>query len=380
MEMEQKPEQELPTTATESELDELFVVEGLESEAAEQNLFQLMAAGAADALSPLDLPDDQEAISELSQSPVLDEEIDLNAQEGEIAAVEAPAVLDAEMFMESAAVEATEGAAPVRPILVFRPWMAAAIAATVVIGVGLTAKLLIPASRTPIDLGTVANTPAPVIAMLPLDAACQPRVAAQTESLASWGNPGVSSPVDWAIANPVPEGEPAPILQNPAPANDTPNVHQPEKANDHIPPVDSAEPPVVNDPNSSPVKAAFGRGSEVFVKLRNGNLFNGRLEKLTNSDAKLRVEKGEIEFPLTDLDLIMPVAQASADKGPEAIVQLQNGNRLAGRLAEDGKTKIKLAVGTSEVTISRAQIQNIEKRPPLGLIFDNPADKAPEQK
>ncbi|MBI3820052.1 MAG: hypothetical protein HY286_15265 [Planctomycetes bacterium] len=387
--MELEPQKKLATTEAPEilEAEELFVVDGLDGDSPEQDLFSLMAQGAAEAHSPLDLPEDSDAIAELAQaSNGIEQSVELCAVDGEAVAVEPPPA-EMEMAVEST-VECEESPAPAR-MFVLRPWMAAAAAAMLVGGVGISLKLLIPASIKPVDLGTTAEIPSPAVIPM-MDASCERRAEAPTEKLGAFGVPSVSEPIDWAIAQPVPAGELniAPTVPPQVPVDPNPPAAAVEtgKSNPTNPEAPEHPANLAGLPGLDPVattpapagipKGAAGKGAEVFVKLRNGSLFNGKLEKLTTSEAKIRVEKGEIEFSMAELDVILPIAQAPANRGPEAIIQLQNGNRLAGRLSEDLQNRVVLAVGASEVVIKRAEILKIELRPPLGLIFDLEKQKA----
>lgn len=386
--MELDPEKKQPhlvATEEETQAEDLFVVDGLDADAvAESELFSLMSMGSPEAGSPLDLNNDSAAVAELAQAPSLEEEVDFNAAVGEVAAVEPP-VSSEVAPVEGSDVEVMEPELAAAPRFALRPWMAGAIAATVIASVGIVAKLMFAPAPVPVDMGPVAEAPAPSpVLPMPIDMACAPRIAATTEAPAILGAPAVAELTDWAVANPVPEGElpvnptteVAPVNSDPKPVTEPPQPG-PSNGGELL-----ASIPMIGNPNPAPdaAKAGFGRGGEVFVKLKNGNLFTGRLEKLTTSDAKIRVAKGEIEFLMSELDVIIPVAQAPADRGPEAILYLLNGNRLAGRLSSDANGKVLLAVGASEVVISRSEIQKIDMRPPLGLILDTETLKNRKEK
>jgi hypothetical protein len=355
-----------PETA---EAEELFVVDGLPGDDSEvTDLFSLMAAGPPGAESPLDLRDDSAVVAELSHSGL--EEVEFNAAAGDIAAVEPPS----SEVVEEAAV-AGEGieelALPAGQAMaswLSRPWAAGALAAAVVLALGGFVKFFVMAPQ-PVLVGTTANQPPAEPNRAPagwvIDAACQPRAAAATEAPPRPALPEAAPPVEWVAAPPVPASEIQPEPAQPEPEKPVGNVVDPSL------PVNTMAP--AGTPAESEAKASFGRGAEVIVKLRNGNLFNGRLERFTPSEARLNVGRGEIEFTTSEYDVVVPLAQAPSNKGPEAIVQLQNGNRIAGRLSEDGKSRVRLAIGSSEVTIPRVEIASVELKPALGLVL-SPAD------
>lgn len=139
------------------------------------------------------------------------------------------------------------------------------------------------------------------------------------------------------------------------------------------PTLEVSEPPAAAPAGAAPVLASLSRGAEVVVRLRNGNLFNGKLDRFTPEEARLRLAKGTIEFQVRDVDVIVPLAQAPKKAGPQAVVSLRNGNRLAGRVTEDGAGHMTLLVGTAEITIPKNAVDSVEYRSPLGLVFDEGA-------
>jgi small nuclear ribonucleoprotein (snRNP)-like protein len=137
-------------------------------------------------------------------------------------------------------------------------------------------------------------------------------------------------------------------------------------------PVDTVQ----TDPTAEPMPsetgvttAALTRGTEVLVRLRNGNFFNGKLDRFTPDEARLRFPKGVIEFQVRDVEVILPIAQAPKKAGPQTVVELRNGNKLAGRLVEDLPNHVTLAVGNAEITLPRNAIAAVTLRSPLGLVM-----------
>ncbi|MFN0206183.1 MAG: hypothetical protein ACKVS6_07700 [Planctomycetota bacterium] len=372
---------ELNTTDSE----ELFVVDGLpgDEEIDTTNILSLLAAGPAPVESPLDLENQSAAIAELAQGGLV--EVEFNATEGEIAGVVPPPSQNetsVEDGVEAAAgiEESFESQTIQHPSWLARPWVAGAVAAVVILGIGGSLTFLMK-QPVAVPIGTTANLPItnqPALVM-PVDMSCQPRGVAPMEQVPRITAPRIVDAVDWVAAPPVAESAVVAIGPVATEENITHNSQPPagpETAEVSIPDPSISNGATVigpavssNNPNSFNAVAAFGRGAEVFIKLRNGNLFNGKLDKLTSTEAKLRVERGEIEFMMNELDLVAPVAQAPSNRGPEAIVQLSNGNRIAGRLVDESKGKVTLAIGASEVTIPRAEISGVELRSALGLVM-----------
>lgn len=363
-ELEQKKDLASLMSVDETAAEDLFVVEGLDSETAEgetnAEFLSLLAAGSEITGSPLDLADDNSVVAELAAGSA-EEEVLLNATEGELAAVLPPESAQETDTVEHEAV--VDEPVDMSPIRRFKPWMGAAIAASLVLGTGGLLKFTT-GGATPATVSTVAEqAPPEPLGAMPLDAACHPREVAPVEAASLPSGPMVAAVVDWAEATPVPHDEVAMAAVTPGPMA-VPVV------------VPVAEPMVVpNEPAPVPVEPpapsapALARGAEVIIGLRNGSVFTGRLQKYTVTESRIRVAKGEIEFPAVDVDAVLPVANAPGKRGPEAVVYLRNGNRIAGQLIEEGATKITLSLGGAEVALERAEIIQIEKRPAVGLLM-----------
>lgn len=295
------------------------------------------------------------------------EEVELGAAAGELAAVEPPQEA-LEPALEEAAAVGT--AALPEPVQIrerrFKPWMGIAAAAVLAIGVGWFALF---GRSTPPDVEpppVAIHTPPPAVAPTPapapVDPTCAPSAPSEsTVAVADFAAPEVA--------------EAAPVVDSPAYADGT----EPEDPNATLlvrtlPPPSTAGP---RDPAHEPVTPlevlhAVGRGGDVVVHLRNGNFFHGRVDRFTDDSARLRVAKGEIGFTLREVESIIPAADEKTTSGPEAVVRLANGNRIAGRLGEERDGEVALVVGQARIKIPRATIARVELRPATGLMLGEP--------
>jgi len=123
---------------------------------------------------------------------------------------------------------------------------------------------------------------------------------------------------------------------------------------------------------AEPWLASVNRGADVVVRLRNGNYFGGKLTRYAVESARIKVEKGEIDLPMSDVEAIVPLTQVPKNEGPEAVLRLANGNRIAGRLAENGEEEVSLSLGPARIKVPRAVIVAVELRPATGVILEQP--------
>ena len=281
----------------------------------------------------------------------------------------------------------------------FPRWIPIAAAAAVVLGIGGTLWFTVLAPQT-----TPSETTE--VAAVPTNTTATPKKAPTPIVRKPVLNPD-SVPPDLGVSNPNntpvdptpttgsnPEVTPAdPNVQPADPSNPTPSGNgesmDPTKAND---PAGTGANTPANQPTNpndtppvekvgQPVMGSLARGTDVIVRLRNGNLFNGKLDRFTPEEARLRVPKGIIEFSVRDVDAIVPLSQASKKAGPQAVIQLLNGNKLAGRLTDDTADQVTLAVGAAEIIVPKNAIASLELRSPLGLVLgDEPPKPAPTPK
>ncbi len=352
--------------------EDLFVVAGLET-TADDDLAHMgpdaIAALAAGPAGSFDLDIDASGVFAHGD----DVEIELAAAAGETVAVEPPVEALGEIGDDEEVLAMLEDDDELAPVLRprFRPWMAAGLAAALVLAVGAVGGFFLqnePAA--PIAPVAVLPPVAPApFSPFRLDPAC---ATSPTESFAATptvaGMPSVAEPAEsvrslaLAAVSTDPPGAPPIATDDPVPAPLGPVAVAPTAA-------DPAASSAAADQASRQALSALGRGAMVLIRLRNGNVFDGRLARFDEASAKLSVPKGEIELLLQDVDTIVPMVQGPQTDGPEAVVQLVNGNRIAGRLAEERETEIALSLGSARIGVPRAAIASVELRSAAGLIL-----------
>ncbi|MBL8694697.1 MAG: hypothetical protein JNJ88_11425 [Planctomycetes bacterium] len=373
--------------------EDLFIVAGLEASAEDDlggpdtDLVSLLAVGP---------PEMVNATAELSEADAQqvealargeDVEIELGAAQGEVAAVLPPSSEPFEQPAEDIAEEAESAVVvPIEGRRAIQPWMAASLAAALVLAVG-SGSLLYFRPAAPQLQPEVASVPVPPpvateVRPTPsttIDAACEP-ILAQSVSIqpSRSAMPMVAEPVEWV------EAPPLAAADLPAPASAAPFAQQPTEASPAPEPPDPSgalaagivplPTKVVIEP--APSAGAKLQNAEVVLRLKNGNFFGGKLTRLSDSDARLRFERGEIDFPMHEVESIVPLAQGPKSDGPEAILVLENGNRIAGRLMEERNEDVSLSMGTARLRVPRRMVREIEMRPAAGLILESAQAKA----
>lgn len=372
--------------------EDLFIVAGLEASAeddlggSDTDLVSLLANGPPEmANAPAELSEsDAQQVEALARGE--DVEIELGAAQGEFAAVLPPS---SEPFEQPEEVVAEEEAAVLVPIegrRALQPWMAASLAAALVLAVGAGSLLYFrpAAPQLQPDVASVPVPPpvAPEIrptASASIDAACEP-IVAQSVSIqpSRAAMPVVAEPVEWVEAPPLALSDmvaPAPVagIAEPAPdASASPEPSDPTGA------LAAGIVPLPTKVVIEPVPSAGAKlqNAEVVLRLKNGNFFGGKLTRLSDFDARLRFESGEIDFPMHEVESIVPLAQGPKSDGPEAVLVLENGNRIAGRLMEERNDDVSLSMGTARLRVPRRMVREIEMRPAAGLILESAQAKA----
>ncbi len=244
------------------------------------------------------------------------------------------------------------------------------------------AKTYIPEPKVPEDLPPPSLVP---------EAGNKPEVAKKTPAKQTAKEPVVKEPapptppkegkkVAKADQEPKREGKPerppkvekAPVVINEIPSKSEPEKAKPEKKT-NLP----AEPPP--SPGFGPktlasrlMSGALGivRGSQVLVKLKNGNFFTGRFQKAREEFVVLEVEKGEIAFCFDEINDMYPLGwnKAMANRNfPEGSVILKNSNRFTGEIIEVDDGSITLGKGSARITIPKEYIKQFEKGKPMSI-------------
>jgi small nuclear ribonucleoprotein (snRNP)-like protein len=315
-------------------------------------------------------------------SPEL-EMVELGAAAGEAAAVEPPVEALSEAAPAPAVPEVVYAAPPVEATNVKpmrRMWIPLTAAAIALFGVGgyyMYDRYMVELSEET----TTAHVPVkPPVGTKP-DVKPAPPVAVRYTRPEPSEPPGPEVPAP--VEPPVAEATPTDPNLTPDP-NATPEpevaVAEPAEMTAGETPVEPVQPDETAEPSPSEAgvtTAALTRGTEVLVRLRNGNFFNGKLDRFTTEEARLRFPKGTIEFQVRDVEVILPIAQAPKKAGPQTVIELRNGNKLAGRLVEDLPNHVTLAVGNAEITLPRTAIASVTLRSPLGLVMGDGAPPPP---
>lgn len=383
--------------------DEVFVLDDFEvtahAEASAEDGEIVLVEGQEDG-APLELQTAARAATVLPGTASSEdlEMVQLGAAAGEAAAVEPPVEALTEALEDLPAVQAPEGlpapvnAAPGRP-----RWMWAAAAALVVSAAGASYFAWTQFAR-PEEVHTVAGGP-----RLPraTEAGSKPEAGAKAPNPVAIAYnrpeptdpPGPEVPHATLTAAAVPDA-PAEPLEGPSedlaasdPGSDgvgepaVAEIAPPEMSSgDAAPPNagDAGVPEATLEAEPATAVAAFARGTEVLLRLRNGNFFHGKLDRYNAEEARLRVPNGVINFEARDVEAIVPMTQAPKKVGPQTVVELKNGNKLAGRLVEETQTYVTLAVGGSEITLARSAVLSVSLRSPLGLVLGE-AESTPDR-
>lgn len=179
----------------------------------------------------------------------------------------------------------------------------------------------------------------------------------------------------------VPESEPVSIA--PAPVEEAPvNVIEPAVVETApAPPVlaTTVEPVPAPSTTAEPVRpladpldeepAPRIRRGEGILQLKNGNLFPGRVMKVSPKGVVLRVAEGDLVFPLDDVVQVLPAGSKDYEGYPHGFVELANGNRLWGRILDRGESTVTVAVGLAKVVIQREQITAVKLGLGVGVII-----------
>lgn len=213
----------------------------------------------------------------------------------------------------------------------------------------------------------VAKGPKRVITPPAPDPVPAPEIAPGKEELALDKAPGVGESETVAVAPA--QSEETSVEVSPAP----PAVIEPEVV--ETAPVAAVEAPAttrepvtaVADPVATEIEPRIRRG-EGILQLKNGNLFPGRVMKVTSKNVVLRVAEGDFVFPLDDVVQVLPSGSKDYEGFPHGFVELANGNRIWGRILDKGEETVTVASGIAKIVLKRGEVVSVKLGLGLGIV------------
>lgn len=110
------------------------------------------------------------------------------------------------------------------------------------------------------------------------------------------------------------------------------------------------------------------RRGEGILQLKNGNLFPGRVMKVTAKNVVLRVAEGDFVFPLDDVVQVLPSGSKDYEGFPHGFVELANGNRIWGRILDKGEETVTVASGIAKIVLKRGEVVSVKLGLGLGIV------------
>lgn len=125
----------------------------------------------------------------------------------------------------------------------------------------------------------------------------------------------------------------------------------------------------VNPPSAEPNAEGAVEGSEQLVlrrgdgilQLKNGNLFPVKVMKITEQGVVCRVPEGDLYFEISQIaKLLPPAGKGHYESYPDGFVQLNNGNRLWGKILDQNEKSITIASAAAKIVIPQDTIIEVK--------------------
>ncbi len=124
-----------------------------------------------------------------------------------------------------------------------------------------------------------------------------------------------------------------------------------------------------NPPSAEPTAEGTGEGSEQLVlrrgdgilQLKNGNLFPVKVMKITEQGVVCRVPEGDLYFEISQIaKLLPPAGKGNYEAYPDGFVQLNNGNRLWGKILDQNEKSITIASAAAKIVIPQDTVIEVK--------------------
>ncbi|GEM_PF-4918045 len=201
----------------------------------------------------------------------------------------------------------------------------------------------------------------------------------KTVRIAKLCSRGISKAAERSLAS-LPAGDPVAAVPGPAP-EPSPEPRNPE-GNPPVPvPVPVAALPesvpgeLVPEPGKKkmdPALSGFGpllnavhRGTQALAKLRNGNFFIGRVQKIVESELVLNIEGGEVTLIPSQLSKVIPLAHSELKllrRAKSGVVRLKNNEKIRGTVLEDLEDFITIEDEGARIYLPRSSVLAVVRK------------------